>query len=86
MITLERDQLDIEGVGTPTPPTERNTVAKYTSKTEVIKLAGSLLSDNEENPEYDRALVELTGNLLGLDTGSDEVRETILLMLRALAS
>jgi hypothetical protein len=36
---------------------------------DVLIAAASLLSDDGENPEYDRAITELTADILGLDKG-----------------
>lgn len=55
---------------------------------ETILEIASLVSDGgttAENPEYDRALVEVTGRLIGADLGDEYVREVILLMLRNLS-
>lgn len=38
----------------------------------VIRAASDLISEHGENPEYDRAIVELTGDLIGGYT-SDEL-------------
>lgn len=52
----------------------------------VLSTIAGLVSDGDgENPEYDRALVEVTGTLLGLDLGDDAAREAVLAMLRAMA-
>ena len=40
----------------------------------------------DADTEYDRALVEVTGTVLGLDLGDESVRGTILTMLRAVQS
>lgn len=45
--------------------------------------AADLLSEERENPEYDRAIVELVANTLGLGTEAHE-RQVIEVMLRAL--
>jgi len=51
---------------------------------DVMQEAGHLLSDGDgDNPEYDRALVELTGRLLGLTLDEDS-RGVIITMLRAM--
>lgn len=50
----------------------------------LILNAASLISDEGENHEYDRALIELIGNTLGIDPGDESTRDTILAMLRAL--
>lgn len=48
----------------------------------VLDTAASLVTDDDSNPEYDRAIVELTSYLLGIDT---DARDTTLDILRALA-
>lgn len=46
----------------------------------IIRTAADLLSDTvDENPEYDRAIVELTANLLGL--GREEMRPWVAAIL-----
>jgi len=46
---------------------------------DLITEAASLLSEHGENPEYDRAIVELTTRLLG---GTDENRGRVAAQLR----
>jgi hypothetical protein len=52
---------------------------------DVLREAAGLISEDGENTEYDRALVELCGRLIGLDLSNDDTRDTILAMLRAIA-
>jgi hypothetical protein len=47
---------------------------------DILTAAADLLSVDGENPEYDRALVELSCALLGM--GTDDHRESISLILR----
>jgi hypothetical protein len=47
----------------------------------VIRAASELVSDEGENEEYDRAIVELTCDLLSIST---ESRDAVLPFLRAL--
>lgn len=51
---------------------------------DVLQEAGGLVSEEGENEEYDRALVELCGRLMGLDLSDDGPRQAILAMLRVL--
>ena len=45
----------------------------------IVRQARGLRSEDGENPEYDRALVELTARLLGLtDDDLEQVKERIL--------
>lgn len=50
-----------------------------------ILTAASLVSEDCDNGEYDRALVELVGNLVGVDLSDESTRDAILLTLRALS-
>jgi len=64
----------------PLPVSRRGTV----SVSALLADAGSLLSDGDgDNPEYDRALVEMTGRVLGIPLDTDEARYAVLTMLRA---
>jgi len=47
----------------------------------LMHTAADLLSEDRENPEYDRAIVELTGTMIG--AGNDE-REHVEAILRGL--
>ena len=52
---------------------------------DVIREAGGLLSDGDgDNPEYDRALVELIGRIVGIDLSDESSRDAVLAMLRAM--
>lgn len=48
----------------------------------VIRAASGLLSSDGENAEYDRALVELVGIMIGADINDQAVSDTIYLMLK----
>jgi hypothetical protein len=50
---------------------------------DVVRAAADLITDGDENPEYDRALVEMVGHFLGIDLSNQETRDAILGMLRA---
>ena len=49
---------------------------------DIVHTAASLVTDDDSNPEYDRALVELTGYLIGFDLDN---RDDLLSILRSLA-
>lgn len=44
---------------------------------EIIEVARGLVSEDGENPEYDRALVEMTSELLGLPLGEQSTRTVV---------
>jgi len=46
----------------------------------VLTVGASLLSEHDENTEYDRAIIEMTGDLLGLTV---EDRPTLYRIMRA---
>jgi hypothetical protein len=50
---------------------------------DVMRTAADLMSSEGENHEYDRALVEMTTNLIGLST--DEDRATVERILRGMS-
>jgi hypothetical protein len=53
----------------------------------VLTVAASLLSDGDGgNPEYDRALVELTGAILSIDLSDESARDAVLAVLRGFDS
>lgn len=41
----------------------------------VVRIAAGLMSDDGENPEYDRACVEIVRDVLGLDWEDDTKQE-----------
>ena len=52
-------------------------------KVKVLKTAADLISDEGENSEYDRAIVEMTSDLLGFGTENRETLHLILRLVRA---
>lgn len=50
---------------------------------QILTTAVDLLSDDGENEEYDRAIIELVRDLLGLDW-EDETREFVTVILRGM--
>lgn len=54
---------------------------KY-DKVKVLKMAADLLSEEGENSEYDRAIVEMTSNLLGFESENRETLHLILQLVR----
>jgi len=53
------------------------------SKTDVLAIIADLLTDVPgDNPEYDRACVEIASGVLGLDT--DDARSAVYALLRSL--
>lgn len=69
------------GVGAPARPRQNQHMTRLN---DVLQEAAGLVSDGGENTEYDRALVELSGRLIGLDLSEESTRATVLAMLRAL--
>lgn len=52
---------------------------------DVLVEASGLMSGAGENPEYDRALIELTGRIVGLDLSEEAARTVVQAMLGVMA-
>ena len=73
----EREQHNREEAGT-TRRQDWEPIMNYPPAIDLFSTAAALLSEDGENPEYDRAIVELTTDLLGLpEKGRPNVANTL---------
>ena len=79
-LTTARREANLVGVGTD--PTGRSIMAKKIMPADVLNVASGLLSESGENAEYDRAIAEMTCDLLKIGTDS---KGAVLALLRLLA-
>lgn len=64
----------------PITPADWGDLARqFTSHSHVLIEAGDLLSEHGDNPEYDRAIVELTTRLLGRSHDEDALVHTAII-------